>query len=240
MRAVVITGASGGLGRELASTFACHGDHIIIHYHSRRQEAEEIANRIRTTGSKALVVQADLLNRPSVQEMATTVVKEWGRIDVWINNAGITLDGLIETMSEEKWDRIIKINLHGAFYGIQEASRVMMHQQQGHIINVSSLVGLRGGIGQAAYSASKAGLIGLTKSTARELGRFNIQANAVLPGYLSTPMTKNLSSKRMSQIIQENILSRSSNVEEVSRFILHLSMMKHVSGQVFNLDSRIF
>jgi 3-oxoacyl-[acyl-carrier protein] reductase len=240
MRVVVITGATGGLGRELAITFGCNGDHTVIHFHSRQQQAEEIANRIRTAGSKTLVVQAALLDRLSVQEMATGIFKKWGRIDVWINNAGITLDSLTENIPEKEWNLVIETNLHGAFYGVQEAARVMIRQQQGHIINVCSLVGLRGGVGQAAYSASKAGLIGLTKTTAKELGQFNIQANAVLPGYLSTSMTQKLSSKRMTQIIQENVLSRASEVSEIARFILHLSTMKHVSGQVFNLDSRIF
>jgi len=240
MRAVIITGASGGLGRKLAMVFGYHGDPIAIHYHSGQQEAEEIAKRIRAKGSKTLVVQANIQDRQAVQEMATVVVKEWGKIDLWINNAGITLDRLIETMPEQEWEQVITTNLHGAFYGIQEAARVMIRQKQGHIINVASLVGLRGGIGQAAYSASKAGLIGLTKAVARELGRFNIQVNAVLPGYLPTPMTQKLPPKRISKIIEENVLGRGSDFDEVSRFILHLSMMKNVSGQVFNLDSRIF
>jgi 3-oxoacyl-[acyl-carrier protein] reductase len=239
MRVVIITGATGGLGRKLAMAFGTHGDHIVIHYRSGHHEAEEIARWIKAKGSKALVVQANIQDRQAVQQLAKAVVKEWGRIDLWINNAGITLDRLTETIPEQEWEQVITTNLHGAFYGVQEAARIMIPQQQGHIINISSLIGLRGGIGQAAYSASKAGLIGLTKTAAKELGRFNLQVNAVLPGYLPTSMTRKLPQKRTSSIIQENVLGRSSDFDEVSRFILHLSMMKHVSGQVFNLDSRI-
>jgi 3-oxoacyl-[acyl-carrier protein] reductase len=171
--------------------------------------------------------------------MTAFIVKEWGKIDLWINNAGMTHDCRVDRMQPEEWEEVITTNLHGAFYGIQEAARVMAHQMKGHIINVSSLVGFRGVAGQAAYTASKAGLIGLTKSAARELGQFNIQVNAVLPGYLPTPMTRKLSQKRRLQIIEENALGRTSDFDEVSQFIHHLSLMQNVSGQVFNLDSRI-
>jgi 3-oxoacyl-[acyl-carrier protein] reductase len=239
MRVVVITGASGGLGREIAMLFSQHGDRIVLHYHSGRQQAEEIALKIRAHGSQAMIHQADIRNRQAVQEMATTVVKEWGKIDLWINNAGTTHDRLMDRIKPGEWEQVITTNLHGAFYGVQEAARVMAHQTQGHIINISSLVGYRGAVGQAAYSASKAGLVGLTKAAARELGQFNIQVNAVLPGYLPTPMTRKLSQKRSLQIVEENVLGRTSHFGEVCRFIHHLSLMKHVSGQVFNLDSRI-
>ncbi len=240
MRRVVITGASGGLGRELAMAFGKRGNQIVLHYHSNRHQAEETATKIRTHGSIAIVHQADLRNRQEVQEMATVVVKEWGNIDLWINNAGITHDRLIDRMKPEEWEQVIATNLHGAFYGIQEAARVMAQQMKGHIINISSVVGFKGAAGQAAYAASKAGLIGLTKSAARELGRYNIQVNVVLPGYLSTPMTRKLPPKRSLQIVKENVLGRGSDLDEISQFIHHLSLMQHVSGQVFNLDSRIF
>jgi 3-oxoacyl-[acyl-carrier protein] reductase len=172
--------------------------------------------------------------------MATSAVKEWGKIDLWINNAGTAHDRLMDKTQPKEWEQVITTNLHGAFYGTQEAARVMIQEMQGHIINISSLVGFRGAAGQAAYAASKAGLIGLTKSAAKELGQFNILVNAVLPGYLPTPMTRKLSPKRGLQIIEENVLGRTSDFDEVSRFIYHLSLMQHVSGQVFNLDSRIF
>ncbi len=240
MRVVVITGASGGLGREMAVLFSQRGDQIVLHYYSGQQQAEEIAAKIRAHGSQVIIHQADIRNRQAVQEMATSVVKEWGKIDLWINNAGMTHDRLMDRIQPEEWEQVITTNLHGAFYGIQEAASVMMQQMQGHIINISSLVGFRGAAGQAAYAASKAGLIGLTKSAARELGRFNILVNAVLPGYLPTPMTRKLLQKRGLQIIEENVLGRPSDFDEVSQFIYHLSLMQHVSGQVFNLDSRIF
>jgi 3-oxoacyl-[acyl-carrier protein] reductase len=239
MSVVLITGASGRLGRELAIAFGHRSDQIIVHYHSHPHEAEQVAKQIRTQGTKVIVYQADLRNRQAVHEMAEAVVKEWGRIDLWINNAGITLDRLVQAMKEQEWQEVIATNLNGAFYGIQEAARIMVHQKKGHIINISSMVGQRGNVGQAAYAASKAGLIGLTKTAARELGPFNIQVNAVLPGYLPTSMTLKLPQRRVDQMIGENVLGRSSDFGEVSEFICHLSLMQHVSGQVFNLDSRI-
>ena len=239
MRVVLIAGASGRLGRELAMAFGHRGDQIALHYHSHSQEAEQVAKQIRAQGSKALAYQADLRNRQTVHDMAEAVVKEWGRIDLWINNAGITLDRLVQAMKEQEWQEVITTNLNGAFYGIQEAARIMVHQKKGHVINISSMAGQRGNVGQAAYAASKAGLIGLTKTAAKELGPFNIQVNAILPGYLPTPMTLNLPRRWVQQMIEENVLGRSSDFGEVSEFICHLSLMQHVSGQVFNLDSRI-
>jgi 3-oxoacyl-[acyl-carrier protein] reductase len=143
-------------------------------------------------------------------------------------------------LEEHQWDEVIATNLKGAFYGIQEAARVMIPQKEGHIINITSLVGQRGNIGQAAYAASKAGLIGLTRAAARELGPSNIQINAVMPGFLPTRMTAALHNKYPKGVAQENVLGRTSNLKEVARFIRHLSTMKNISGQVYNLDSRIF
>ena len=239
MRVVVITGSSGGLGRALALKFSREGDQVILHYSQSKKEAEETARKVRTLGPEAPTFQADLRDRTALHQMVKTILQGYQRIDLWINNAGITVDRPLARMSERDWDRVMETNLRGAFYGTQESATVMIRQKSGHIINISSLIGLKGHHGQAAYAASKAGLIGLTKSSARELGPYHIQVNAILPGILPTGMTRSLTPDHLKTMIAENTLGHSTHLEEVSNFIHHLSGMQNVSGQVFNLDSRI-
>jgi 3-oxoacyl-[acyl-carrier protein] reductase len=239
MSVVTITGASGGLGHALCTAFSHQGHQIVVHYYTGKDRAETLSREMRNRGAKTLTIGADFRDRHQVREMAEAVMKEWGGTDLWINNAGITWDRLVQDLKEEEWQEVISINLRGAFLGIQEAARIMIPQHKGHIINISSLVGLKGNIGQSAYSASKAGIVALTKTAAKEFGPFNIQVNAVLPGYLPTQMTRNLHPRQVDKMIGENVLGRSSDVEEVAQFICQLLKMKHVSGQVFNLDSRI-
>jgi 3-oxoacyl-[acyl-carrier protein] reductase len=174
-----------------------------------------------------------------VDAMIDAALKQWGTVDVLVNNAGITQDGFTIRMAEREWDDVLSTNLTGPFHCIRAVSRAMMRQRSGHIISLASLTGLQGRAGQANYSAAKAGLVGLTRSTAKELGRFNIKANAVLPGFLATEMGSSVSGAALDRIIEENSLGRYSTREEIADFIYHLSLMQHVSGQVFNLDSRI-
>ena len=171
--------------------------------------------------------------------MIDAAIEQWGTVDVLVNNAGITRDGLAVRMSEQEWDDVLSTNLTGPFHCIRAVSRTMMRRRSGHIISLASLVGLQGRVGQANYSAAKAGLVGLTRSTAKELGGFNINVNAVLPGFLETEMGNAVSRSILDRIKAENALGRSSTQEEVAEFIYHLSCMHNVSGQVFNLDSRI-
>ena len=171
--------------------------------------------------------------------MVHDAVKRWGTVDVLINNAGITRDGLVLRMPEEDWDDVINTNLSGPFHCIRAASGIMTKQRRGHIISIASVVGVQGREGQANYSASKAGLIGLTKACAKEFGPWNINVNAVLPGYIPTDMGDTISDTVLERILKENALNRISDPKEVAEFIYHLSLMKNVSGQVFNLDSRI-
>lgn len=239
MSTVVITGASGGLGRALALAFARKDHQILLHYHRDRQQAHALAERLKRMGIETLIHQADLKNRHAVQDMAKAAVKAWGRMDIWINNAATAINRLTDRMSESEWDTVIRTNLNGVFYGVQEAARVMAKQREGHIINLASLAALRGNVGQAAYAASKAAIIGLTKTAARELGPFGVRINAVMPGYLPTAMTRDLGERYRRQMIEENVLGGPSDFAEVAGFIRHLSMMRNVSGQIFNLDSRI-
>jgi len=238
-RVIIVTGASRGLGRTIALRFGIAGARVVVNYRERHQDAVGAVDRITKQGGEALALQADVRQGTMVAAMIDVVVKRWGKVDVLVNNAGITRDRLAVRMSEQEWDDVISTNLTGPFQCIRAVSRVMMRQRSGHIISLASLSGLQGREGQVNYAAAKAGLIGLTRSTAKELGRFNIRANAVLPGFLATEMSTLVSEPVRSRIIEENALGRASTQEEIAEFIYHLSLMQHVSGQVFNLDSRI-
>jgi 3-oxoacyl-[acyl-carrier protein] reductase len=238
-RVIIVTGSSRGLGRMIALRFGLAGARIAVNYLERHQDAVAVADCITKQGGEALALQADVRQGTMVDAMIDAVVKRWGTVDVLVNNAGITSNGLAVRMSERDWDDVLSTNLTGPFHCIRAVTRFMMRQRSGHIISLASLAGMQGRAGQANYSAAKAALIGLTRSTAIELGRFNIKANAVLPGFLATEMGTSTSESVRNRIIEENALGRGSIQEEVAEFIYHLSLMQHVSGQVFNLDSRI-
>jgi 3-oxoacyl-[acyl-carrier protein] reductase len=238
-RAVIVTGASRGLGREIALMFGRAGECVVVNYRDHDQEAAAVAREIALIGGEAFPFKADVTVAPEVDAMIRAAMERWGRIDVLVNNAGITRDGLLLRMPEEDWDRVLGTNLTGAFHCIRSVSRTMSEQRRGHIINISSISGMQGREGQANYSASKAGLIGLTKAAAKELGPFDIKVNAVLPGYIPTEMADAVSDKIQARILSENELGRVSDPMEIADFIRHLSRMRNVSGQVFNLDSRM-
>jgi 3-oxoacyl-[acyl-carrier protein] reductase len=238
-RVAVVTGASRGLGREIALAFGRAGDRVVVNFLLHDQEAAFVADEISRDGGEAVALKADVRKQDEVSAMIDVAVKRWGRIDVVVNNAGITKDGLLLRMQEQDWDTVMDTNLKGAFHCVRAVSGIMMKQLHGQILNIASIVGLQGREGQANYSASKAGLIGLTKASAKELGRFNIQVNAVLPGYLPTGMGSTVSNEIHERILLQNALGRPSDSCEVADFIHYLSLMKNISGQVFNLDSRI-
>lgn len=238
-KVVLITGASGGLGRELSFRFAEGGFAVAVHYGQNKQAAEEIVSKIRSNGGEAAPFFCDVKSSGDVIRMIDLIIARWGKIDVLINNAAMNTDHLLIRTKKEEWDGILATNLSGSFYTIRAVSKYMMKNKQGHIINLSSWVGLKGHAGQCAYSSAKAGLIGLTKSAALELGRFSIQVNAILPGFMKTAMTESMSEADMDSIINANTLKREQDISEVAEFVYHLSNMTQISGQVFNTDSRI-
>jgi len=238
-RVVIVTGASRGLGREIAIRFGRAGERVVVNYITHRSDAESVADEIGRNGGEAVPFQADVKVAAEVEAMIKSIEKRFGALDVLVNNAGITKDGLLVRMTELDWDAVMNTNLKGPFLCIRAVSEIMSKQQNGHVINVSSISGVQGREGQANYSASKAGLIGLTQACARELGRSNIKVNAVLPGYIATDMGEKVSDVIYQRVLRENALNRVSDPEEVADFIYHLSLMNNVSGQVFNLDSRI-
>jgi 3-oxoacyl-[acyl-carrier protein] reductase len=238
-KVALITGASRGLGCQLAVRFGKGQWRVIVNFKEHKQEAENVVQTISRMGGEAVVYQADVRSKESVEQMVESAVSRWHRIDLLINNAGIAKDHLLIKMDKSVWDEVLDTNLKGSFLCIQTVAKTMIRQKAGHIINIASFAGLQGTTGQAAYSASKAGLIGLTKAAAQELGPFGIRVNAVLPGLLPTEMSLNISQKRREKMIRANALERSTTMEEIAEFIFHLASNASASGQVFNLDSRI-
>jgi 3-oxoacyl-[acyl-carrier protein] reductase len=238
-RTVIVTGASRGLGRFTAVRFGTAGDRIAVLYRENETAARSVADSIQASGGDALVLQADVRDPAAVKRAVDVVTGRWGAIDVLVNNAGVVRDGLVLKMTEQDWDEVLDADLKGPFLCIRAVVRTMMKQRGGHIINISSITGVQGREGQVNYSAAKAGLIGVTKAAARELGRYDIKVNAVLPGYLETSMGRTVGGSIIERIKRENVLGRANDPEEVAAFIYHLSCMQNISGQVFNLDSRI-
>src|SRR3989304_2244204 len=238
-KVVLITGASRGLGRVLSLRFAEKGFSVAVNYYQNKEAANQVVSEIINNGGKAETFYCDVRSSSDVNSMTDLIYRKFISIDVLINNAAVNVDSLLIKTNNEEWGNIIATNLTGPFNTIRAVSKYMIKRKMGHIINVSSNVGLKGHEGQSAYTASKAGLIGLTKSAALELGKFNIQVNAILPGFMKTAMTESLPEQDVDSIINANILKKEQDISEVAEFVYHLSNMRQVSGQVFNTDSRI-
>ena len=234
-RVAVITGASRGLGKEIALTLGRNGYKVAVNYLTSEIMARKVADEI---SKNVFLIKADVGDIRQVEEMADAVYKKWGRVDVLINNAGITKDSLMIKLKGEEWDEVLRVNLKGCFNTIRMFSHVMIKSGGGHIINISSYSGFKGRAGQAAYSASKAAILGLTYTAARELAEYNIRVNALLPGYMQTPMGIT-SKKAMERARAESIIGGLSNIGEAADFVLYLLRTKNITGQVFCLDSRI-
>ncbi|GBE03935.1 3-oxoacyl-[acyl-carrier-protein] reductase FabG [bacterium BMS3Abin09] len=231
----LITGSSRGLGRSIALTLGARGHKVAVHYKDDKTGAEEVASKI----NDHVIVRADVRSPEEVKASVEKVIEKWGRIDLLVNNAGITKESLLLKTSEEDFDEVIDTDLKGPFNFIRAAARYMMKQKGGHIINISSYAGLKGKEGLSAYSAAKAGLVGMTMSAAKELSRYNISVNAVLPGYMLTDMGGGSTGKGKEQALNESIIKEYSDPDSAAEFICYLAGTKGVTGQVFNLDSRI-
>ncbi len=225
----LITGANGGLGRALVQEFAAQGWQVIA---AARQLSE-------TTDARVTPVVLDVTNAKQIERVLAEIMEKFSRLDVLVNNAGVTADALIHQMSDDDWERVLETNLNGAFRCCRAVARPMMRQRDGHIINISSHSALRGPRGQTNYAAAKAGLVGLTQSLAKELGLRNVRVNAIFPGVMPTPMTAQMSEETIAAFAQANALGRINAVDEVARCIAFLATTQNISGQVFALDSRI-
>lgn len=237
-KTAVVTGASRGIGKAIALKLAGQGANIVLNYVHNTQEAEKIAHEIEQSGVGCLIVQADI----SVFEQAKNLISEakdrFGTVDILVNNAGITRDGLIMRMSEEDFDKVIAVNLKGAFNCARHTVPVMIKQKSGRIINIASVVGLIGNPGQSNYCAAKAGMIGMTKSLAKEIGSRNITVNAVAPGFIETDMTAELSDTIRQTITESVALKRLGKPENVADAVCFLAsdMAEYITGQVISVD----
>lgn len=234
----LVTGASRGIGRAIAITLAGYGATVIVNYNGSKEKADEVVEEIEKNGGKALAYQADVADFSAVQTMFADLVKQLGRIDILINNAGITRDNLVLKMSEEDFDQVIDTNLKGVFNCLKQAARLMLKQKQGRIVNISSISGVIGNAGQINYSASKAGVIGMTKSLAKELGSRGITVNAIAPGYIKTDMTAVLKEDLKERVMEAIPLRRLGEAEEIAEAAAFLVSDKaaYITGQTIQID----
>ncbi|WP_416673152.1 3-oxoacyl-[acyl-carrier-protein] reductase [Egbenema bharatensis] len=233
----VVTGASRGIGRSVALALAAEGAKVVVNYASSSEAAEAVAAEIAQMGSEAIVLQANVADAAQVDELFNAVMDKWGRVDVLVNNAGIARDTLLLRMKLDDWQAVIDLNLTGVFLCTKVASKIMLKQRSGRIINLTSVVGEMGNPGQANYSASKAGVIGFTKTVAKEVASRGITVNAVAPGFIQTDMTSDL--KAGEEILKLIPLSRYGQPEEVAglvRFLAADPAAAYITGQVINID----
>lgn len=237
-KVAVVTGASRGIGRAIALKLASRGATVVINYNGSKERAEEVKHEIEAEGGNAVLCQCDVSDYGKCETFIQTVMKEHGRLDILVNNAGITKDGLLMKMSEEDFDQVIETNLKGTFNTIRFASRQMLKQRSGRIINMTSVVGVTGNAGQANYAASKAGVIGLTKAVAREVASRGITVNAVAPGFIETDMTSVLSDKVKEEASAQIPLGKFGNVENVAATVAFLASEDagYITGQVIHVD----
>jgi len=231
---VLVTGAGRGIGASIAKRFASEGAEVIVNYSGNDEAAQKTVDEITATGGQAQKYKCSVNDSESVKVMIDEIIKEFGRIDI----LGITKDGLMLRMTDEDFDRVIDVNLKGTFNCTKYVSKYMLKQKSGKIINISSVVGLSGNAGQVNYSASKAGIIGITKSAAKELSSRGITVNAVAPGYVDTDMTKVLSDNIRNEILKNIPLQRMGNVEDISNCVAFLASedASYITGQVISVD----
>lgn len=237
-KAALVTGASRGIGRTIAIELAKQGANVAVNYAGSEAKAEAVVEELKALGVEAFKIQADVSNEASVKEMVKAVVSEFGSLDILVNNAGVTRDNLLMRMKEEEFDDVININLKGVFLCTKAVTRQMMKQRAGRIINVASIVGVSGNPGQANYVAAKAGVIGLTKTTAKELASRNILVNAVAPGFISTDMTDELTEEQKEAMLAMIPLARLGDPEDVAKVVRFLATddANYITGQTIHID----
>ena len=234
----LVTGAGRGIGRAIAIALAKEGAEVVINYNGSEERAKEVKQTIEENGGKASIYKCNVSDFTACEAMIKDIVKEYGHLDILVNNAGITKDGLIMKMKEEDFDSVLNVNLKGTFNTIRHSARQMLKQRSGKIINISSVSGILGNVGQANYAASKAGVIGLTKTMARELGSRGITVNAIAPGFVETEMTGVLSEEIRENACKQIILGRFGKPEDIANTTVFLASDKadYITGQVISVD----
>lgn len=234
----LVTGASRGIGREVALELARQGADVAINFSGSEAKANEVVDEIKALGRKAFAVQCDVANSESVTSMIKEVIEQFDRVDILVNNAGITRDNLLMRMKEDEWDSVINTNLKGVFLCTKAVTRQMMKQRSGRIINMASIVGVSGNAGQANYVAAKAGVIGLTKTTAKELASRGITVNAIAPGFISTDMTGELPEDVRKAMLDQIPLARFGDPKDIAAVASFLASdaSKYMTGQTLHVD----
>ena len=237
-KSAIVTGGSLGIGTAVALGLAKEGCNVAINYRRHDAEAKQVIHEIEKMGKKGLAIKADVASYNDAQNMVDTVAKEFGRLDVMVCNAGINWDGVIWKMSEEQWDTVINVNLKGYFNYNKAAAGIFMNQKSGKIVNISSINGLRGKFGQVNYSASKGGEIAMSKSLARELGKFNVNVNVVAPGMVMTEMARKIHPEFLNKAVDETVLGRIASPEECADIVIFLcsDRSRHITGEVVQVD----
>ncbi len=237
-KSAIVTGGTRGIGRAIAWDLACNGANVAINYRRSSDEADAFVQEAMELGVKALAVQADVASFADAQRMVETVQAELGGLDILINNAGMNRDGVIWKMSEEQWDDVIAVDLKGTFNYIRAAAPVFKEQHSGKIVNVTSINGLRGKFGQSNYTAAKGGVIALTKTVARELGRYSVNVNAIAPGLIATDMVVAAPEKVRDMALAEILLGRLGEPEEVAWVVTFLcsERARHITGECITVD----
>ncbi len=237
-KVAVVTGASRGIGRAIALELGRRGNFVVVNYNGSAEKAEAVKQEIEAAGGEACAMQCDVSDYGACEAFMKDIIKEYKRIDILVNNAGVTRDGLLMQMKEEDFDTVVDTNLKGAFHTIRFAARQMLKQRSGRIINLSSVVGLRGNGGQVNYSASKAGIIGLTKSAAKELASRGITVNAIAPGFIETEMTAVLPEETKAATLKEIPLQKFGKPEDVAQAAAFLASEEaaYITGQVLCVD----
>ena len=237
-KTAIVTGGSVGIGAAIALTLAECGASVALNYRKHREEAEAVLEKIVQSGRKGLLVQADISNFDDAAKMVSEVTGTFGRVDILVNNAGINHDGVIWKMTEDQWDNVLNVNLKGYFNYIRAVAPLFREQQSGKIVNITSINGIRGKFGQSNYSASKAGIIGLTKTVARELGKYNVNVNAVAPGLIETDMMKNADESVRVAALEEIVMKRIGQPEDIANVVAFLcsDLARHITGEVIKVD----
>jgi 3-oxoacyl-[acyl-carrier protein] reductase len=240
-KVAIITGASRGIGRSIALALAAQGAKIVA-FDLDLAETEKVAEEIRAMGVESIGVQGNVTVAGDTERLIDAAVEKFGRVDILVNNAGITRDGLLMRMKDEDWDAVLSVNLKGAFLCSRAASKVMTKQRYGRIINIASVVGQMGNAGQANYCASKAGLMGLTKSNARELAKRNVTVNAIAPGFIATAMTDALPEKTRQELAAQIPLERLGTADDIANAVVFLATERsgYITGQVIGVNGGMY
>ncbi|MBZ2168741.1 MULTISPECIES: 3-oxoacyl-[acyl-carrier-protein] reductase [Marinobacter] len=240
-KVAIVTGASRGIGRHIALQLAQRGADVAINYRSRQSEGDEVAREIEALGVRSLAIQADLSKMPEARSLVDQVYDTWGRIDILVNNAGITRDKSMKKLTDDDWNDVLDTNLGSVYATCSEVLKIMMEQNFGRIINITSFVGQAGNFGQANYAASKGGIIAFTKTLALEMARYNITVNAIAPGFTETEMLEQVPENIREQIIARIPMGRFGQPEEIARAVVFLAAEgDYITGQQINVNGGVY